>query len=155
MASPQIERGYTRIANELLEHLTKDAKISVGELKILLTVIRKTYGFKKTTDRISLSQFEKSTGYHRANVCRMIKSLVDEKYLLKKENYYKINKNWEQWGVAKRPLVAKQAISSSQTATKTSSQTATHKRKKDIIQKKGPQIIQEIRDQYKGKIKGF
>ena len=72
------------------------------EFRTLLVVIRKTYGYQKKADIISLSQFVRSTGLKRANVCRTIKSLVAKRLLYKEENLYKINKNWEEWVVAKR-----------------------------------------------------
>ena len=52
MAMPQVENGYTRIANELLEAL---AKIRIpGEARQVFDVImRKTYGFRKS-DPIAL-----------------------------------------------------------------------------------------------------
>lgn len=55
MASPQTEDGYTAIANEIMEALIA-AELSGQEFRIALLVIRKTYGFKKKEDAISLSQ---------------------------------------------------------------------------------------------------
>lgn len=152
MASPQIEKGYTRIANELLEKLTKYPEISVGELKIILVVMRKTYGYRKKVDRISLSQFELATGFYRANICRIIKKLVARKLLLKKDSFYIFNKNWESWVVADEPLVAHRLTSSSPAATKTSSPRATYKRKKENIQKKAPDNLDKTREQIYNKM---
>jgi len=112
MASPQTENGYTKIANELFEHLLYDTKISVGELKLLLFVIRKTYGYNKIVDKIPLSQFVKGIKYDRSNVCKIINSLVAKQLLSKSEKGYKLNKNWEEWVVVKQPLVAKQPTGS-------------------------------------------
>lgn len=132
MASPQTENGYTKIANELLEHLLYDTKVSVGELKLLLFVIRKTYGYSKKDDQISLSQFVKGIGYYRANVCNIIKSLVAKRLLVKQGNHYKINKNWEEWVVAEQlPLVAIQLTGSSNLTNKlVAEQLHTKERKK-------------------------
>lgn len=101
MASPQLEKGYTRIANEILEHLSF-AGINGSEYRILLVVIRKTYGFNKKKDKISISQFEKSTKMKHKQAVRTINSLVSKRILLKEENTYKFNKNWEEWVVSKR-----------------------------------------------------
>ncbi len=59
MASPQKENGYTPIANEILEALIQ-REMSSQELRAVLFVIRKTYGFNKKSDFISLSQIAKA-----------------------------------------------------------------------------------------------
>ena len=46
MSSPQLENGYTKIANEILESIIK-ARITASEKDILIFVIRKTYGYGK------------------------------------------------------------------------------------------------------------
>lgn len=101
MASPQKENGYTPIANELLEKLYF-APLNGSELKICLMVIRKTYGYGKKEDWISLSQFSKEISLPRQNVCRVLKKLVANKLLLKTEMRLKLNKNYDEWLVAKK-----------------------------------------------------
>ena len=49
MASPQIEDGYTKIANELLEAISK-VNLSSYEFRVIMAIIRKTYGFNKKSD---------------------------------------------------------------------------------------------------------
>ena len=75
MASPQIENGYTRIANEIMEALAK-VRIPGEARQVLDAVFRKTYGWNKREDKISLSQFEKMTGLARPSICRAIKKLL-------------------------------------------------------------------------------
>ncbi len=102
MANPQIENGYTKIANELLDALSRTPMR--GELwRVIMFVIRKTYGFNKVCDRISLSQFELGTGMDRRNLRRALKEAGVNKTLLKTENGYKLNKNYNQWLVSNRP----------------------------------------------------
>lgn len=105
MANPQKENGYTAIANEILEHLLLIETTSV-EIRAILFVIRKTYGFQKKIDRISLSQFEKNLHCDHTTVCRVLKRLVARRLLVKSEKGYGFNKDWETWVVARRPLVA-------------------------------------------------
>lgn len=76
MASPQTEEGYTKIANELLEALAK-IRIPGEARQVLDVIIRKTYGFNKSADLISLSQFVFFTGLKRPNVVRAIKKLLE------------------------------------------------------------------------------
>ena len=107
MADPQTENGYTRIANELLEAMIRQ-KMSSSELRILLFIARKTYGFSKTWDRISYSQFSKATGINRNHVYRSIKNLKENNVVecrtvlhrVTGKPYtveYKIQKDHERW----------------------------------------------------------
>lgn len=129
MANPQTENGFTRIANEILDHLTLPG-ISGCEYRIALFVMRKTYGFGKKKDVISLTQFQKGTLTSRRLVVSAIKSLVSKRVLLKEKSVYSFNKNWEEWVVSKRePSVQKGTSASSQKGSKGSSQKGTHKRK--------------------------
>lgn len=136
MASPQTENGFTRIANEILEHLTFPG-INGSEYRIAIFVIRKTYGFGKKKDRISLTQFQKGTYMNRPQAVRTIKSLVSKRILLKEKGVYVFNKNWEEWVVFKRiPSIQIDTTASIQTDTKGSIQKDTHKRKtKETITK--------------------
>lgn len=107
MANPQKENGFVSIANELLEKICS-APISGSEFRILLFTIRKTYGYGKKLDWISLSQYAAGTGLPRPNVSKVLKLLVVKRLLYKEENRYGINKNYSQWLVVKRlPPVVK------------------------------------------------
>lgn len=101
MASPQTENGYTRIANELIEEMAKQSW-SGCDFRVMLTVMRRTYGFGKTTDDFTITQMQRWTGLSRSVVCRTLKRLVTKRSLVKTKNGYAINKNWEQWLVTKR-----------------------------------------------------
>lgn len=132
MASPQKENGFTPIANEILEHLSEPG-INGSEFRILLFVIRKTYGFQKRKDRISISQFKKATKMKQGQAVKTIKTLVGKRVLLKEGNSYIFNKNWEEWVVGKRlPSTQKPTGGSRQKGTESSRQKPTHKRKKEI-----------------------
>ena len=74
MASPQLENGYTRIANELLEATAK-FPFNGSQYKIILFLWRKTYGFHKKVDSISLSQWVKGTGLNNRTIRRELKKL--------------------------------------------------------------------------------
>lgn len=106
MASPQIENGFMRIANELLEAY---ARIRIpGEARQVLDVIlRKTYGYGKKEDAISLSQFVLATGILKPNVCASLNHLRKMNLIIQKDNaianIYSINKDYTSW----RPLSKK------------------------------------------------
>jgi phage replication O-like protein O len=104
--SPQTENGFVRIAggdkdNDVLMALI-EAGLTGPQYQIVLTVIRKTWGYNKKEDWISLTQFQKITGLTRANVCKNITKLVSAKILAKKsytgiKTIYRINKNFAKW----------------------------------------------------------
>ena len=74
MASPQLENGYTKIANELIEATAK-FPFNGSQLRMILFLWRKTYGWNKKIDKISLSQWSKGTGLSQRNICRELKNL--------------------------------------------------------------------------------
>ncbi len=82
MEDPQLENGYTRIANETVEALAK-IRISGQEWQVLWVILRKTYGWNKKVDRIALSQFEEMTGIPRKKCFQLLKRLFDRKIIIK------------------------------------------------------------------------
>lgn len=74
MAKPELENGYTRVANELLE-ATALFPFNGSQLKLILFLWRKTYGFQKKVDSISLSQWEAGTGLNQRTIKRELKNL--------------------------------------------------------------------------------
>ncbi|HCM6651490.1 TPA: replication protein, partial [Klebsiella pneumoniae] len=70
-----IDDGYTRIANELLEAVMA-ADLTARQLKVVLAVIRKTYGFGKKFDRITNTQIAEMTGIHHTHVCKAKNEMI-------------------------------------------------------------------------------
>lgn len=100
MANPQREHGHVEIANEIMEALAR-VNLPSTEWKILFFVIRKTWGWQKKVDKIALSQFKKGCLIStNAQLCRSLSNLVARRLLLKGENGYSFNKNYEEWVVA-------------------------------------------------------
>lgn len=75
MATPQVEDGYTKIANELLEALCK-CKLSSSEFRVMFFIIRYTYGFKRKTAKLAGSFISKGTELDRRRVVEVIKALT-------------------------------------------------------------------------------
>ena len=112
MANPAIKNGYLPIAIELVEKFAM-FNIPANEMRIIWVVLRKTWGWqdgnrKKDWDWISNTQFEKFTGIERRNCIYCIKKLVLKKFLLKKNNNYKFNQNYDEWVVLKNTLGVKE-----------------------------------------------
>ncbi|MDQ3258896.1 MAG: replication protein [Acidobacteriota bacterium] len=92
------------------------AELSGAELKVVLYIARRTYGFGKESDNISLNQIaggikkrdgtvlDRGTGLSVSSVARAVKSLEEQKFLIRKtnlndknehdENTYSLNLNW-------------------------------------------------------------
>lgn len=87
---------YTQIPDELFDELLSG--LSGAELKVLLYVMRRTFGFKKDSDNISLSQIcrgiktkdgrqlDKGTGLDRKTVIRAAKSLEQKGIIISSRN---------------------------------------------------------------------
>lgn len=143
MANPQTENGFTRIANELLEELIRyKFPKNTGSVpyRICFFIIRKTYGYQKKEDRISLTQFEKGLGVSRPvisywlNYLVVAKLLVVDKTANKVGFNYKLNKNYDEWLPLGNSLllVAGRKFTSKVATTETSKVATTHKRKKEM-----------------------
>lgn len=77
MANPQLENGYTRIANEIIEALAK-LKLTPYEWRVLMVILRKTFGYGKPEDAISLSQFKNVTNIQTQHIHRTLISLINK-----------------------------------------------------------------------------
>jgi phage replication O-like protein O len=105
----------TQIPDVILDHWM--ARLSGAELKVLLYIARRTYGFGKDSDRISMSQIaegitkrdgtvlDRGTGIARSSVARCLNTLEGMGIVLRKsnvaetgkefdENAYSINLGW-------------------------------------------------------------
>jgi phage replication O-like protein O len=96
MASPQVENGFTKIANEILEALCR-TPLSDYESRILHALFRKTYGFSKVSDWVSDSQFIGMVGIHKAHFSRTKKRLIQRKIVTYLGNQISFNKDYEKW----------------------------------------------------------
>lgn len=99
--TPQLEDGYTRIANELFEAILGYG-FSEREYGVVFSILRKTYGYGKKEDDMSASQIGEMIGKHRNHVTVAINGLVEKNVLTKRQGSYGmilgINKNYQDWG---------------------------------------------------------
>lgn len=68
------ESNYTQIPNEVIDTM---ASRTPAQNLILIAVCRKTFGWRKENDRISISQFQELTGLSRQGVLNCIDSLIE------------------------------------------------------------------------------
>ena len=75
-----LENGYTRIANEILEEMAK-IKLSPTQYRILFVVWRYTYGFQRKKHQLSLTFLSEATQCDFRLVQRELKKLITAKVL--------------------------------------------------------------------------
>jgi len=154
-ATPQTDKGFIRIAtgnseNDILMALA-GAKLGGTEISIILCIIRKTWGWSKKEDWISLTQFEKYTKKSRQTIVNEINQLVKKNILVKKtipgiKTVYSFNKNFSSWEhqlVKKTVPVQKTSTTSKENCTSLVKKTIPTKDTitKETIQKKGGAIL--------------
>lgn len=113
MASPQKERGYTPIANEIMEAVAK-LGINGTQFRILTVVWRYTYGFSRKEHRLSERFISNATGIHKKQVGRELAQLIRRKILLEvvppsfsSPRVIAFNKDYESWQSTKTLTVNK------------------------------------------------
>jgi phage replication O-like protein O len=139
--NPQLENGYLKIANELLEQFMIYG-FSSRQWSVVMAVVRMTYGYNKKSDALSGWQISKLTGIDRSHVSKTLAELINLNVIKKHNegrvshgsfvNEISINKNYDTWiTVAKKATVAKTAplpkssITVAETATVTVAELAT------------------------------
>ncbi len=91
-----LDDGYTRIANELLEAVMA-ADLTARQLKVVLAVIRKTYGFGKKFDRITNTQIAMMTGIHHTHVCKAKNEMIGMNIIVTNGQLIGVNKVISDW----------------------------------------------------------
>lgn len=91
-----LEDGYTRIANDLFEAVMC-ADLTARQLKVVMAIIRKTYGFGKKIDRITNTQIAEMTGIHHTHVCKAKNEMIAMNIVVSSGNKIGINKDFTEW----------------------------------------------------------
>ncbi|NWO10186.1 replication protein [Chromohalobacter salexigens] len=102
--SPQVEEGFTRIANELFEALIQ-APLTDRERRVALAVVRLTYGWNKKADRIADSQIAEIAHLPRQKVNQVKQQLLAKKVLVVEgagHGLTSLNKYFDEWELAAR-----------------------------------------------------
>ena len=103
MASPQLEHGHTRLANELLEHLATELTASGTQLAVMLLVARFSYGYQRKVARFTITEIAKALRIDRRNAGRAVQVLMDRNMLSvthrpgHQRQEFQIQKNWKAW----------------------------------------------------------
>lgn len=139
MASPQLENGHTRIANELLEALAR-AQLSAREFRCLLAIARETYGWSVKAKPISAGHVARMTGLQRTKAARALERLKEMNVLSNGASGLGLQKDYEAWAKPPRsnsdPGPIRTPRSSSDRETRSSSDRGRGS-KPDPLQRKG------------------
>ena len=93
----EFPEGFLPIANRLAEEFAK-INLSSYESRILWVVLRKTFGFHRKKDFISVSQIQEISGLDRRHASRAKKSLLKRNILVLDEKCrIGLHKNYEKW----------------------------------------------------------
>ncbi len=103
MASPQTENGYTPIANELLEAIYSQ-EFNATQLKIILMMMRYTYGFSRKSHQLSVSFLSKGINLSSRFITSELNNLISRNIVIvikdrigTRSRVMGINKNYKDW----------------------------------------------------------
>ena len=103
VANPQIENGYTAIANEILDNLYK-LSLNGTELKVINCIFRYTFGFHRKSHKLSASFIARWGNCDSRAVKRALKKLQQDRIVICINSEQRgvtaelmFNKNYEQW----------------------------------------------------------
>jgi phage replication O-like protein O len=132
--NPQLEDGYARIANEILDALSR-TRLSDYESRCIHFLWRKTYGWHdkrgktKKDDAISFGQWSDGTGVDRRNIIRTLAGLTKRRIIQRTTvslpgrnitNIWNFNKHYLEWeGFEAKPVATETPVQLELVATET------------------------------------
>jgi len=97
MGKPQLEDGYTMVANQLLEAITR-TPLGQHEYRVFFCVLRLTYGYQKKEADIPISLITRITLLPKQLVWRALHHLTQRNMLTKiGTRHYAVQKDYSTW----------------------------------------------------------
>jgi phage replication O-like protein O len=96
------QNGHTEIPNYVLDKL-KSFPLSGNEFMVLIAIIRRTLGWRKTEDTIALTQLSEDTGIRKQHVYRALREMSSKMVISVTKNGYNLastfslNLNVDEW----------------------------------------------------------
>ena len=114
VANPQPD-SFIKINPDVMEALAK-IRIPGEARQVLDFIIRKTWGWHKTWDRIALSQFVLGTNIKKVNILRALSKLMTMNLIIiQKDNAnghkYRFNKDFENWKPLSKKITTPKSLS--------------------------------------------
>ena len=100
MADPQVENGYVRLSNELHEQIMV-SYFTERQIRILELIIRLSYGCQKKVAYIPKQSYFEIVGVGEGHIKNQLDLLIRDKVITRDDNYYTINKDYDQWRVSR------------------------------------------------------
>lgn len=107
MEGPQLEDGYTRVANEILEQVAR-RKFNATQLRIIMIIWRYTYGYRRKDHDFALTFLQQLTSLPASTVKREVGLLIKSQVLIVTQKETSVlprrlsfNKHYEQWIIQK------------------------------------------------------
>jgi phage replication O-like protein O len=128
MANPQIEKGHTRIANEIIEQISK-ADLNGTQMRIVLVIWRYTYGFRRKKHEISLAFMAGAINSTKSHVDKELTTLIDRKIVSvvgigpRRGRVLSFNKNYDEWQERPTDVVHQSSSTNCSTTSSTSCST--------------------------------
>jgi phage replication O-like protein O len=128
MANPQIEQGHTRIANEIIEQISK-ADLNGTQMRIVLVIWRYTYGFRRKKHEISLAFMAEAINSTKSHVDKELTTLIDRKIVSvvgigpRRGRVLSFNKNYDEWQERPTDVVHQPSSTNCSTSSSTSCST--------------------------------
>lgn len=124
MANPQLENGYTSVANEIYDNLCK-ISLNGTELKVIICIFRYTFGFHRKTHKLSASFIAKWINCDSRSVKRALKTLQEKKIIICINSDQRgvtselmFNKDYEQWITSDKSVTSDKVVTSDKAVTR-------------------------------------
>lgn len=105
MADVQLENGFTKIANQILE-VIQHFQFTQNQFKVLMLLWRSTYGWNRKECELSLSYIEKNTHLDRKRASATLQDLIKANVIIEidkgssqKAKIVAFNKNFTEWTI--------------------------------------------------------
>lgn len=99
---PQLEDGFTRINNEILEAVAI-SPMTDRERRVVLIVIRLTYGWNRKAARATAGLLAELTGIHKDTVAKVLSGLIGKGVIKRhggSRSPVSLNKNLDEWDLS-------------------------------------------------------
>lgn len=130
MANPQTEKGYTKVANEILERIMK-TDLNGTQFRLAMAIWRYTYGYSRKAHELSLTFLSEAIATRKSHVDRELNALIDRKIVSVvgvgkgRSRVLKFNKNYDEWKERPTPVGHQSSSHDSRTTSSTNCSTET------------------------------
>ena len=104
--NPELDEGFTQIANELLTALAKaqmQGTITGRERAVIDFIIRSTYGYRKENASLRTSFIAKELETTSYNISKILKRLQEKNIIVRDGDEIAFNKHYNDWKTVKLP----------------------------------------------------